>query len=129
MKRIFSPSTIFLAVTILFSHRVNFQELTSPVDLVNPRIGGISHVLKPTFPMVHRPYGMVRFYPVTSPGISDSYLGGRIYGFPLNRPEHRSGAVFQTTDEGSFDLKNEQSMFGSEAFNGVREYVNIWFNR
>jgi predicted alpha-1,2-mannosidase len=173
------------------------QELTSPVDLVNPRIGGISHVLMPTFPTVHRPYGMVRFYPVTSPGISDSYLGGRIFGFPLNRPEHRGRAVitvmpvsgvdvvaaknissaidhdfekvtpysysvlledvninvdftptercgfyqftpesrndmvlvFQTSDEATFELKNEQNLLGSEAFSGIREYVNIWFNR
>ncbi len=173
------------------------QELTNPVDLVNPYIGGISHVLMPTFPTVHRPFGMIRFFPVTSPGISDSYLGGRIYGFPLNRPEHRGRAaitvmplsgmdalqkanfssgfdkdfekitpyhysvllednnitvdyspsercgffqfspestkdlilVFQTTDDGSFELKNEQNLFGSEVMNGVREYANIWFNR
>lgn len=61
------------------------------VDLVNPRIGNISHVLKPTFPTVHRPYGMIRFWPVTTPGITDTYLANRIYGFPLNRPEHRGG--------------------------------------
>lgn len=182
---------------LLFSGVGLTQELTSPVDLVNPRIGGISHVLMPTFPTVHRPFGMVRFFPVTSPGISDSYLGGRIYGFPLNRPEHRGRAaitvmplsgleslqnpdlssaidhdfekvtpysysvlledenitvdftptdrcgfyqfspestkdlvlVFQTTDEGNFELKNEQNLLGSEAFGGVRQYVNIWFNR
>jgi len=188
---------LFMAICLLLALPVHSQELASPVDLVNPRIGGISHVLKPTFPTVHRPYGMVRFYPVTSPGISDSYLGGRIYGFPLNRPEHRGRAaitvmpvsgiesiknpdlssaidhdfekvtpysysvlleddnitvdftptercgfyqfapestndlvlVFQTIDDGSFDLKNEQNLFGSEAFNGIREYVNIWFNR
>lgn len=61
------------------------------VDLVNPRIGNISHVLMPTFPTVHRPYGMIRFWPVTTPGITDTYLANRIYGFPLNRPEHRGG--------------------------------------
>jgi predicted alpha-1,2-mannosidase len=173
------------------------QESFSPVDLVNPRIGGISHVLMPTYPTVHRPYGMVRFYPVTSPGISDSYLGGRIYGFPLNRPEHRGRAVitvmpfngmgdlqqgklysafdhdfekvipcqysvlledshitvdfaptercgfyqfspettedlvllFQTTDEGSMELKNGQNLIGSEMVGGIKQYVNIWFNR
>lgn len=173
------------------------QELTSPVDLVNPRIGGISHVLMPTFPTVHRPYGMVRFFPETSPGISDSYLAGRICGFPLNRPEHRGGSaitvmpvsglkslegnrlssaidhdfekvtpyhyqvlledfgitvdyaptercgfyqfsperteevvlVFQTADEGNFELKNEQNLIGSVVYNGIRQYVNVWFNR
>ena len=192
-----SYASLLITISLLLTPKVNSQELTNPADLVNPRIGGISHVLMPTFPTVHRPYGMVRFYPVTSPGISDSYLGGRIYGFPLNRPEHRGRAaitvmpvsgieslknsdlssaidhdfekvtpyhysvlleddnitvdftptercgfyqfspesttdlmlVFQTTDDGSFDLKNEQNLLGSEAFNGIREYVNIWFNR
>jgi predicted alpha-1,2-mannosidase len=209
MKRIFEAAVVkllqktqsypsllmFFGLTITWSGQA--QELTSPVDLVNPRIGGISHVLMPTFPTVHRPYGMVRFYPVTSPGISDSYLGGRIYGLPLNRPEHRGAAaitvmpvngmesiatgdlssaidrdfekvtpysysvlleddhitvdftptdrcgfyqfspestkdlvlVFQTKDEASFDMKNEQNLLGSEMFKGVRQYVNIWFNR
>lgn len=89
-KGIFSFAGI---AVILATSMVSAQDLTSPVDLVNPRIGGISHVLMPTFPTVHRPYGMVRFYPVTSPGISDSYLAGRIFGFPLNRPEHRGGAA------------------------------------
>ncbi len=190
------PILAFLLGVFCFNNVVS-QELTSPVDLVNPRIGGISHVLMPTFPTVHRPYGMVRFFPETSPGISDSYLGGRIYGFPLNRPEHRGGSavtvmpvsglkslesahfssaidhdfekvtpfhyqvlledfgitvdyaptercgfyqfsperteemilIFQTGGEGSFELKNEQNLIGSEVFNGIREYVNVWFNR
>jgi len=188
---------VSLAVAILMALPSFSQEASGPVDLVNPRIGGISHVLMPTFPTVHRPYGMVRFYPVTSPGVSDSYLGGRIHGFPLNRPEHRGRAaitvmplmgtgalqnrdlssafdhdfekvtpylysvllensgitvdfaptrrcgffqftpettdelvlVFQTTDDGNFELKNAQNLVGGEAFNGIREYVNIWFNR
>jgi predicted alpha-1,2-mannosidase len=191
------PSALLLAIALLLTFKVTGQELQSPADLVNPRIGGISHVLMPTFPTVHRPYGMVRFFPVTSPGISDSYLGGRIYGFPLNRPEHRGRGVlmvipvcgieavqkpnlssaidhdfekvtpyqysvllednnitvdyaptercgffqftpesttdlvlvFQTTDEGSFDLKNAQNLLASEAFSGIRQYANIWFNR
>lgn len=85
--------SLFIAISLLSWLPLCSQEVPMPVDLVNPRIGGISHVLMPTFPTVHRPYGMVRFFPVTSPGISDSYLGGRIYGFPLNRPEHRGRAV------------------------------------
>ena len=197
MKQQLRLGLVILTVTFLISNSLISQELTNPADLVNPRIGGVSHVLMPTFPTVHRPYGMVRFYPVTSPGISDSYLGGRIFGFPLNRPEHRGRAaitvipvtgidglqnadlssaidhdfekitpysysvlledenitvdytptercgffqfspestadlvlVFQTTDDGNFNLKNEQNLLGSEAFNGIREYVNIWFNR
>lgn len=197
VKEMVCHASLLMIMLILSAEALQSQEQTNPVDLVNPYIGGISHVLKPTYPTVHRPYGMVRFYPVTSPGISDSYLGGRIYGFPLNRPEHRGRAaitlipvsgteslqqadlssafdhdfekvtpysynvlledenitvdftttdrcgfyqfspestkdlvlVFQTIDEASFNLKNEQNLIGSEAFNGVRQYVNIWFNR
>ncbi len=96
MKLLLKSSTcgiLMLALSICLVLPVYPQEVTNLVDLVNPRIGGISHVLMPTFPTVHRPFGMIRFFPVTSPGISDSYLGGRIYGFPLNRPEHRGAAV------------------------------------
>ena len=65
------------------------QDAPTPVDLVNPYIGSISHMLMPTFPTVHRPYGMIRFWAETTPGIQNAWLADRIYGFPLNRPEHR----------------------------------------
>jgi predicted alpha-1,2-mannosidase len=86
MKRILI--ILFGAMLALAPQSAKSQDL---VDLVNPRIGSISHVLMPTFPTVHRPYGMLRFWPVYSPGIIDTYLATRIYGFPLNRPEHRGG--------------------------------------
>lgn len=73
-------------LVVIGSGNLKSQDL---VDLVNPRIGSISHVLMPTFPTVHRPYGMLRFWPVYNPGILDTYLATRIYGFPINRPEHR----------------------------------------
>ncbi|MDD4645386.1 MAG: GH92 family glycosyl hydrolase [Bacteroidales bacterium] len=197
MKQVFKLGAVVLALTALFSNRLNAQELTGPVDLVNPRIGGISQVLMPTFPTVHRPYGMIRFFPETSPGISDSYLGGRIYGLPLNRPEHRGGSaitvmavsgydalkkpdfssaidhdfetvtpyhysvlledanitvdfaptercgfyqfvsgsdqdivlVFNAGKDGSFELKSETNLIGTEGWGKAREYVNMRFNR
>ena len=34
-----------------------------PVDYVNPYMGNISHLLVPTYPTVHLPNSMLRFYP------------------------------------------------------------------
>ena len=82
-KRLFF---VIWILVVIGSGNLKSQDL---VDLVNPRIGSISHVLMPTFPTVHRPYGMLRFWPVYNPGILDTYLATRIYGFPINRPEHR----------------------------------------
>ncbi len=78
------------------------------IDLVNPRIGTVSHVLQPTYPTVHRPYGMLRFWPVTNPGLVDPYLATHIYSFPLNRPEHRGGPAMTVMPMmGKADLKKE----------------------
>lgn len=186
-----------LIPALILPFSLTAQEPSNPVDLVNPHIGGIAHVLMPTFPTVHRPYGMLRFYPVTSPGIPDSYLAGRIYGFPLNRPEHRGRAVitvmpvsginqvtksdlsssfdrdfekvtpyhyqvlldngyitvdfaptercgffqfspestkelvlvFQTIEDGTFNLKGNQNLIGEESVKSATQHVNIWFNR
>ena len=35
----------------------------NPVDYVNPYMGNISHLLVPTYPLVHLPNGMLRVYP------------------------------------------------------------------
>ena len=34
-----------------------------PVDYVNPYMGNISHLLVPTYPIVHLPNSMLRVYP------------------------------------------------------------------
>ena len=65
------------------------QEPDTPVDLVNPNIGAISHMLVPTYQTVHWPNSMLRFIPVKSPGISDHYVAPKIHAFPLNVPGHR----------------------------------------
>ncbi|HRU57567.1 MAG TPA: GH92 family glycosyl hydrolase [Bacteroidales bacterium] len=63
-----------------------------PVDLVNPYIGNISHLLVPTYPTVHRPNSMLRFYPDRA-----DYTAYRMPGFPLNIISHRSGKIFGIT--------------------------------
>ncbi len=65
------------------------KERHQPVDYVNPYIGNISHLLVPTFPTVHLPNSMLRFYPDRG-----DYTANRMQGFPLNIPSHRSGRVF-----------------------------------
>ena len=70
---------------------VALGQTKQPVDYVDPHIGSISHLLKSEPPTVQLPFGMMRLAPVTSPGISDSYLAQKIYGFPVD------GAVLMPT--------------------------------
>ncbi len=55
---------------------------TEAVDLVDPNIGGVGHLLQPTLPLVQLPHGMVRLAPLTTSGLVDRYLADKIYGFP-----------------------------------------------
>lgn len=61
----------------------------APVDYVNPYIGNISHLLKPTYPTVHLPNGMMRVYPAR-----DSYTDSRINGLPVLVVNHRECTAF-----------------------------------
>lgn len=76
---------LFVAAAALFSCGDNTPEL-EPVDYVNPRIGNISHMLVPTFPLTHLPFGMVRMMPSHW-----DFLRNRTAGTPLNIPSHRNG--------------------------------------
>jgi len=62
------------------------------VDLVNPYMGNISHLLVPTYPTVHIPNSMLRFYPDRA-----DYTSYKMLGFPLNIISHRSRGVFSIT--------------------------------
>ncbi len=68
------------------------QKSTKPVDNVNPYIGNISHLLVPTYPTVHLPNSMVRFYPER-----DNFTTNKMQGFPLNVMSHRDGKAFSLT--------------------------------
>jgi len=63
---------------------------SEPVIYVNPYVGNISHLLVPTYPTVHLPNSMIRFYPDR-----DNYTSNNIQGFPLNVVSHRSRKVFR----------------------------------
>jgi predicted alpha-1,2-mannosidase len=53
-----------------------------PVDYVRPDIGGISILLTSTRPIVQLPHDYPQVTPMLNPGITDSYLATKIYGFP-----------------------------------------------
>lgn len=68
------------------------EKEAEPVDYVNPYMGNISHLLVPTYPTVHLPNSMLRFYPDR-----ENYTTSKMQGFPLNVVSHRSGKVFNLT--------------------------------
>ena len=73
-----------ILITLIMNAKENF------VDFVNPKIGGISHLLVPTFPNVQLPNSFVRFYPIRY-GLANV----KIESFPLTVASHRGGGVFR----------------------------------
>ncbi|MDR2622726.1 MAG: GH92 family glycosyl hydrolase [Dysgonamonadaceae bacterium] len=61
-----------------------------PVDYVNNRIGNISILLMPTYPVTHLPNSMLRMIPGHADFVTD-----RIQGLPMNVPMHRQGDVLR----------------------------------
>lgn len=60
-----------------------------PVDYVNPYMGGISHLLVPTYPTVHLPNSMLRVAPMRR-----EYTSMRVNGLPVFFTAHRGKSVF-----------------------------------
>lgn len=79
-----------LAITVIWlgcSAAGSAERSRKPVDYVDPNIGGIGQLLTATVPVVQVPYGMAQLFPITTPGIADRYLAGRIFGFPVGPAE------------------------------------------
>ena len=81
-------SALLISAALLFFFSCSTKQ-TDNVDYVNPYIGNISHLLVPTYPTVHLPNSMLRFYPDR-----DNYTSNKIQGFPLNVVSHRDGRAF-----------------------------------
>lgn len=68
MKKLIFTVTTLIATTVLLS-QCDYTSIktgsydSSPVELVNPYMGNIQHMLVPTYPTVHLPNQMLRFYP------------------------------------------------------------------
>ena len=73
---------LLIGVFLLVSCAAPQTEKKTPVDYVNPNLGGIGQLLSATSPNVIMPYGMMCISPITTPGITDRYLADKIYGFP-----------------------------------------------
>ncbi|WP_316850460.1 GH92 family glycosyl hydrolase [Pedobacter agri] len=65
------------------------QIIKQPVDYVNPYVGNISHLLVPTYPTVHLPNSMLRFYPER-----ENYTSNTVNGLPLVITSHRGSSAF-----------------------------------
>lgn len=59
------------------------------VEEVDPSIGGVGLLLEPCRPAVHRPFSMVRVYPIRR-----DLLDGRVSSYPLSIISHRLGELF-----------------------------------
>jgi predicted alpha-1,2-mannosidase len=84
LSSLISLSRSFLPAALLVIVLSSRLEAKDPVDYVNPYIGSIGHLLTATTPDVQLPRAMVRFYPRTTPGIRDTYLADKIYGYTLS---------------------------------------------
>lgn len=75
--------SIFYILIILFSISNSFAgSKKEPVDYVNTDIGSISILLKATRPIVQLPHDYPQITPALNPGITDTYVATKIYGFP-----------------------------------------------
>ena len=92
MKIFLQTAAVIMISAATFSCSDNSSE---PVDYVNPYMGNISHLLVPTYPTVHLPNSMLRFYPDR-----ESYTSNTMRGFPLNVISHRSGKIFHLAPAG-----------------------------
>ena len=63
-------------------------ETFEPIDYVNPNIGGMAHLLKPTLPLIHLPNSMMRISKQPQ-----GYDQEKITHFPINIVSHRMAAV------------------------------------
>lgn len=82
---------LFSAIlSISISAKSTSAQITKqPVDYVNPYVGNISHLLVPTYPTVHLPNSMLRFYPER-----ENYTSNTVNGLPLVITSHRGSSAF-----------------------------------
>ncbi len=92
-KRIFPGIAATILLTAFFScsgpATDEKEVVTDPVDLVNPYMGTISHILVPTFPTVHLPHSMLRVIPHRRESKDIS-----MYGLPVILTSHRGTSAF-----------------------------------
>lgn len=85
------PAIILLgAVAFISACTITTTEVyKTPVDYVDVNIGGVSHLLEPTYPTVHLPNAMMRMTPNRA-----DYTSERLKGLPLVLTSHRGVSAF-----------------------------------
>lgn len=79
----------FLFLLLLTGNVLAQSKKKDVVDLVNPYMGNISHLLVPTYPTVHLPNSMLRVYPERS-----DYTDDQLSGLPVVVTSHRGSSAF-----------------------------------
>ena len=97
---------LLIGVFLLVNCAAPQTEKKTPVDYVNPNLGGIGQLLSATSPNVIMPYGMMCISPITTPGITDRYLADKIYGFPTG-----GMTLMPMTDSAETDPDKYASMY------------------
>src|SRR5690554_6557424 len=102
----------FVLVFFFLPFIIHAQEKFSPLNYVDPSIGGVGVVLEPTRPTVHLPNSMMRFFPVRKDQLDD-----QIDNYPLLCTSHRLNIVFSflpLSGEANTDLWNEKLVYRHE---------------
>lgn len=84
-----APLALGLVLSACSSSSIVRSDEPAPVELVNPYMGNISHLLVPTYPTVHLPNSMLRVYPERA-----DYTGEVIKGLPIVVTNHREQSAF-----------------------------------
>ncbi len=79
-KRLFS---LLVGVLLLVTCASAQTKKKTPLDYVNPNIGGIGHLLVATDPVVQLPQGTIRLCSNPWPEIYDRYLADKVFSFSL----------------------------------------------
>lgn len=116
------------AVLFLLSSTVLADSPKEPVDYVRPDIGGVSILLSTTRPIVALPHGYPQVTPDLNPGVNDSYVATKIYGFPAGGVSLMPDTGSVKTDPGkiasSFDRDFETRT--PYYYKGLLGDYNIW---
>src|SRR5210317_1687408 len=83
LKRTIKLASIFLAGVLQASG-------TDVAHYVDPSIGNVSKLLRPTHPTFHLPNQMIRMYPIRS-----GHLDDQITGFPFQVTKHQRPGIMR----------------------------------
>jgi len=113
-------------VTAILSMASCSSNIKEPADMVNPNIGGISHLLETTVPLVSLPNSMMRIHRL--PG---NYQAEKIEGFPFILCGHRNGTaglLMPTSGKITSDRKYWASYYDHDFEICTPYYYSVWLH-